>query len=267
MNRRVFIKRTLVGTSLAVGAAAGYGRFLERHAVEVVPVDISIGLPKPLNIVLLSDIHFDPFFETDYLESVIAQANDLKPDMVLYAGDFISRSCQRIQDMARILSGVSSTYGNYAILGNHDHSFGAGQLCSAIESAGIRMLRNESVPVPDREPWHLTGLESYWRGRPDPTCLDRAADDARHILLVHEPDSFDKRMDPRIALQLSGHTHGGQVRLPLYGALQLPYLGKKYDAGLFERAGQKLYVNRGIGTVKHHYRLNCPPEITWMNLT
>src|SRR5262249_6865966 len=158
-------------------------------------------------------------------------------------------------------------HGSFGILGNHDHSVGASAVCSALESAGITMLRNQSVPIPDCEPWHLTGLESFWRGKPDPKCIDRVPDGARHILLAHEPDSFDKLVDPRIALQLSGHTHGGQIRVPFHGAIQLPYLGKKYEAGLYERAEQKLYVNRGLGTVQHHYRLNCPPEITLMRLT
>jgi predicted MPP superfamily phosphohydrolase len=86
-------------------------------------------------------------------------------------------------------------------------------------------------------------------------------------MLVHEPDSFDLLTDRRIAVQLSGHTHGGQVCLPLVGAIQLPSWGKKYPAGLYEREGRKLYVNRGIGTVEEHYRMNCRPEITFLKLT
>jgi predicted MPP superfamily phosphohydrolase len=85
--------------------------------------------------------------------------------------------------------------------------------------------------------------------------------------MAHEPDSFDLLTDARIALQLSGHTHGGQVRLPLVGAVCLPSWGKKYEAGLYTRGDQRLYVNRGIGTVKRHFRFNCRPEITLLTLT
>jgi uncharacterized protein len=90
---------------------------------------------------------------------------------------------------------------------------------------------------------------------------------SRHLLLVHEPDSFDKLTDSRIALQVSGHTHGGQVRMPFGGAIILPSWGKKYSAGMFESGGRQLYVNRGIGTVDKHYRINCRPEITLFRLT
>ena len=86
-------------------------------------------------------------------------------------------------------------------------------------------------------------------------------------MLVHEPDSFAQLVDPRIKLQISGHTHGGQVRLPLYGALVLPHMGKHYETGLFERDGRKLYVNRGIGTLAPNLRINCRPEITVFELT
>jgi predicted MPP superfamily phosphohydrolase len=267
MKRRKFVKCALAGVPLSLAAAVGYARYCERHAVEVVTVPIALGLPKPFSVALLSDIHFDPLFETGYLESVIARTNQLAPDMIVFAGDFVSHSLDRLADLGGILSKATATFGKFAVLGNHDHWVGADQVVLALESAGVTVLRNQSAAIPGCEPWYLTGLESFWCGKPDPSCIERLSDDARHILLAHEPDSFDELTDPRIALQLSGHTHGGQVRLPMLGAIQLPKWGKKYQAGMYERSGQKLYVNRGIGTVMRHYRLNCAPEISLLRLT
>ena len=99
------------------------------------------------------------------------------------------------------------------------------------------------------------------------TLISRSPMTSRHIVLVHEPDSFAQLVDPRIKLQISGHTHGGQVRLPLFGALVLPHMGKHYEAGLYERDGRKLYVNRGIGTLVPNLRINCRPEITVFELS
>jgi predicted MPP superfamily phosphohydrolase len=166
-----------------------------------------------------------------------------------------------------VLSTGRAAAGSFALLGNHDHLIGADRVTSALTSAGITVLRNRSVPLPGRAGWRLTGLESYWTGKPAPATITDAPAHARHIVLVHEPDSFDLLTDPRIALQVSGHTHGGQVRLPLVGAVCLPSWGKKYEAGLYARGDQRLYVNRGIGTVARHYRLNCRPEITLLKFT
>jgi predicted MPP superfamily phosphohydrolase len=267
MTRRTFFKRTLVASPFLMGGTAGYSRYIERHDVEVVDVEIELGLPQPLTAAVLSDIHFDPLYETDYLEDLIAKVNESSPDIVLYCGDFISNSTRRIDELFAILSKVNAPAGSFGILGNHEHWIGADAVTDAFESSGITILRNQSVPLPDRDGWYLTGLESHWTGRPDTQSIKNTSSTARHIVLAHEPDSFDVLTDSRIALQLSGHTHGGQIRVPFHGAIQLPSWGKKYQCGLFESGGRRLYVNRGIGTVGRHFRLNCRPEITELRLT
>jgi predicted MPP superfamily phosphohydrolase len=267
MKRRTFLKRALAAGLVGTGAGAGYGRFVERHAVEVVTQELDLGLPEPMSVAVLSDLHFDPLYETDYLRDVIARANQLSPTLLLYAGDFLSVSTERLADLVTVLKTGRAAAGSYAVLGNHDHSVGADRVTAALASAGMTVLRNRSVPLPGRADWRLTGLESYWRGKPAAAVITDAPAHTRHIVLVHEPDSFDLLTDPRIALQVSGHTHGGQVRVPLVGALCLPAWGKKYQAGLYARGDQRLYVNRGIGTVVRHYRLNCRPEITLLKLT
>jgi predicted MPP superfamily phosphohydrolase len=267
MNRRTFIKRTLIAAPVAAGTGAAYGQFVERHAVEVVPLAVEIGLRVPLTVALLGDIHFDPLYETDYLEAVVARASELSPDVILYTGDFVSHSTDRLTDLAGILREVRAGAGCFAVLGNHDHWSGPDEVGAALTSSGITVLRNQSLRLPGRENWYLTGLESYWAGAPSMRSVEGTPPDSRHIVLVHEPDSFDLLTNPRITLQLSGHTHGGQIRLPLAGAIRLPTWGKKYQAGLYERGGRKLYVNRGIGTVGKQFRVNCRPEITLLRLT
>ena len=267
MNRRTFVKRSFFTAVGGLGAGAGYGRFVERHAVEVVSLEIELGLTQSLRVAVLGDIHFDPLYETDYLEDVVARTHRLSPDVILYTGDFLSRSTDRLDELLAVLRKMQARTGSYAILGNHDHWVGADHVTAALTSSGIAVLRNRSVPLPGQKDWYLTGLESYWSGVPHMASLAGTSEHSRHLLLVHEPDSFDLLMDPRIALQLSGHTHGGQIRLPSVGAICLPTWGKKYPAGLYSRGDRRLYVNRGIGTVDEHFRLNCRPEITLLNLT
>ncbi|HEY1190857.1 MAG TPA: metallophosphoesterase [Gemmata sp.] len=267
MNRRTFLKRSALVTAVGCGGGYAYSRFVERHAVEVVPLELAVGLPEPLTAAVLGDIHFDPLYETGYLETVVARINSAAPDLVLYTGDFFSNSADRVGDLLAVLCQTRAGLGSFAVLGNHDHSVGADRVTAAFEEAGIPVLRNRSVPLPGRKDWYLTGLESYWAGAPSTAPVTAAPPHARHILMAHEPDSFDLLTDPRIALQLSGHTHGGQVRIPGAGAICLPSWGKKYQAGLYARGEQKLYVNRGIGTVVRHVRFNCRPETTLIHLT
>jgi predicted MPP superfamily phosphohydrolase len=228
MNRRTFAKRSLVTAAVGLGAGAGYGRFVERHAVEVVPVPLALGLPRPLTVAVLGDLHFDPLYESDYLEEVVARTNRLSPDLVLYTGDFLSRAADRLDELVAVLGRTRAGAGCFAVLGNHDHGVGADRVACALGASGIPVLRNRSVPIPALQDWYLTGLESFWNGKPNVASLASTPTRSRHLLLVHEPDSFDLLTDGRIALQVSGHTHGGQVRVPLVGALCLPSWGKKY---------------------------------------
>jgi predicted MPP superfamily phosphohydrolase len=267
MNRRTFIKRSLIATPLALGGSAAYGRYIERHAVEVVHQEVDLGIGAPLTVAVLGDIHFDPLYEGDYLEGVVARVNELSPDVIAYTGDFLSHSAERVGELAELLGKAKAKFGCFAVLGNHDHWIEADEVGSALTKSGISVLRNRSIALPVGQNWYLTGLESYWAGIPNTACIEGTSSQCRHIVLVHEPDSFDRLTDPRIALQISGHTHGGQIRVPFVGAIRLPTWGKKYQAGLYEQDDRRLYVNRGIGTVGKHYRLNCRPEITYLKLT
>jgi len=166
-----------------------------------------------------------------------------------------------------ILAKARARLGSFATLGNHDYWSGAPAVTVALEKKGIRVLRNECLSLPGESHCYLSALDSFWAGSPDLSSLRRTPKDSRHVLLVHEPDPFAQLDDPRIKLQISGHTHGGQIRLPGIGALLLPKWGKIYQTGLYARDNRSLYVNRGVGTVLHHLRINCRPELTVFELS
>ncbi len=275
--RRTFLKRLsqLTLAPLAVGGSAyGYGSFLERHRIEVESKDVYIPLgekgPKTLRAVLLSDFHFDPLYETDYVEECIRRANELHADVAFFTGDFITGHSRRIDDLAQILGRIQSPCGAFACLGNHDYADGANVIVQALKKQGVETLQNQHTRVKCRNSEIVVaGLQSAWSSRPNwsETSRGMGAND-RAIVLVHEPD-FVKNLhaDKRAALQLSGHTHGGQICLPGLGPLRLPPWGKNYTAGLFDVNGMALYVTRGIGTMHLPLRLFCPPEITCLNIT
>ena len=268
MNRRQFI----LGAGATALAATAVGSTVLAHEIGTHRlrerfVRLSIGLTRPLRVAALGDIHFDPRYEEEYLADVMARLNALTADLILYTGDFVTRTTQRMDDLARILATGNARLGSFAALGNHDHWSGAGAVVRSLDRQGIRVLRNACYKLPEQELAYLSALDSYWGGHPNPTVLAQTPANSRHILLVHEPDPFQFLNDPRIALQISGHTHGGQVRLPALGALILPSYGRLFQEGLYTLNGRRLYVNPGIGTLSPHVRINCPPEITVFELT
>jgi len=268
ISRRTFLKRTLAaGIFLGAGSVAyagGYGR----HGIDITRVPLDLGVGRPLRVGLLSDIHFDPLYETAYLEHAFRLLAAEQPDLVLHAGDFVSHTTHRFEEFGALAARFIPPLGAFAALGNHDHWAGPKKVRAILERHGIRVLRNSALPLPGHPGWFVAGLESYWGGHPDPSFFARYPATARFLAIVHEPDAWDRLPDPRIRLQVSGHTHGGQVRAPLFGALQLPKWGKRYDAGLFHgRDDRHLYVTRGLGTVGLPVRFDCPPEITILELT
>jgi predicted MPP superfamily phosphohydrolase len=269
MNRRAFL-RTLAGASItgAFGATAcAYGE--DTHDVEITRVPFHLGLQTPRRMVVLGDLHFDPVCDEAYLAHVVSLVNGLQPDLIAYTGDFVTSHLDRVRDLAAILARAQAPLGAFSVEGNHEFWTNTGYVQAMLDRhAGIRMLRNTSIALPNEDNVYLTGLDSFSVGEPHPEVLDHTPPGTRHILLVHEPDSFPQLTDSRIRLQISGHTHGGQVRLPYIGALVLPQWGRDYQQGLYAADdGRQLYVNRGIGTLTCHFRINCRPEITVFELT
>ena len=220
-------------------------------------------------MVALGDIHFDPVCDEAYLAHVISLVSSLQPDLLVYTGDFVTKHLERVPNLADILAGAQARLGNIAVPGNHELWTNLVYIRRVLhDRAGIRILRNENIALPNEDDVYITGLDSFSAGFPRPGVIDNTPPGSRHIVLAHEPDSFNGLTDSRIRLQISGHTHGGQVRLPYYGALFLPGWGRDYQEGLHTaNDGRQLYVNRGIGTLTLHLRINCRPEITVFELT
>jgi len=155
-------------------------------------------------------------------------------------------------------------------MGNHDLWTDVDVIKDAFDESGVPYLINQGVTISEGNgDLHLAGLDDGWSGEPDlQAAMEGAPEDAPVVLLMHEPDlADDYSLDPRMSLQLSGHAHGGQIRIPsLGGALVLPYLGRKYDYQLYKVNDMWLYSNPGIGVTNEPLRINCPPEITEITL-
>ena len=274
-------RRFFVTSAFSAGALAFYSNDIARHELEVThPIFLIKGLPAAFNgfrIAQISDLHLEEYTEDYFLRRVIDHVNDLAPDMVLVTGDFISRgpltpliSFQAAGRCGELLSRLRCPL-RYGILGNHDAAVSSQDVRFHMEANGLPMLVNQSTRI-ERNGDHiiLAGLDDAEFGSPDLDATLPTTTDAPLILLVHEPDYADTVVTharaKEVDLILSGHTHGGQVRLPFLGPLTLPPNGKRYPEGHYQVGSSQLYVNRGIGTVGVPFRLNCPPEITLSTL-
>lgn len=216
-------------------------------------------------IVQLSDLHFLPHTPLSVIARAAERACALKPDLVVLTGDFVTHEAETIFGLSDLLSSLNARYGVFAILGNHDVRAGKALISKAIEDTGVLLLQNEGITFDvGHSQLTLAGVDDCLWGQPDlAAALAQRPADALTILLAHEPDVIDRfSQEAHIDLQLSGHTHGGQVRLPFFGTPVLPKLGQKYVHGLHRVNGSWLYTNRGIGMVSLPIRFNAPPEVT-----
>jgi predicted MPP superfamily phosphohydrolase len=193
-----------------------------------------------------------------------------EPDLLCLGGDFVCDSPRFIPEAAAVLGDYVSAarLGAFAVLGNHDIATDAPRLVAQLERRGIRVLRNEAAAVGDdsRRLW-IAGIDDALLGTPD---LDQAfaavPPEAATLALWHEPD-WAKRVARRGAfLQLSGHSHGGQIRLPFVGQISAPSGGKRFVQGLHCAAGMPVYTSRGLGVFHPPVRFRCPPEVTLVTL-
>jgi hypothetical protein len=231
------------------------------------------------SIALLSDFHYDPYFSVHPLRSSIGMVNGLHPDLIVLTGDFVTepfsgdkaikaKAADAGEPCAELLRQMQATCGLWAVLGNHDVATDPDRVINALRSVGIQVLGNQSVPI-ERSGgrFWLAGVDDVMEKRSDlDAALHRVPADESVILLAHEPDFAEYVARFPVDLQLSGHSHGGQVRIPFVRPLWLPPLGKKYVWGLYNIGGLTLYTNPGLGTVGVPVRMNCPPEITFLTL-
>jgi len=261
---------SMAATGLSALGGAGYITLVEPHWLTVKRVDVPLpGLPASLDgftIAQLSDLHRGPVVTQEDLAQAVELALQQEADLIVLTGDYVSESAGYAPSCAEALSPLVASGDVLACLGNHDHWTDAVAVAGALADAGITVLRNEARQVTDRL-W-VAAVDDVWERHADlEKALERVPVDATVVLLAHEPDYADEAAaGGRVSLQLSGHSHGGQVRLPFVGPLALPYLAHKYHTGRY-RVGQTwLYVNRGVGLIRPAVRFNCRPEVTLLTL-
>lgn len=276
VTRRSFLRTalelTLGATALGVGGLA-YSTRVEPDWIDLARVRLTLRRVSRAfhgyRLVQISDIHIDSWMR-ERLPGVVQLINDQHPDMVAITGDFVTNRPRRYaEDLVGALTPLRARDGVVAVLGNHDHWSGASTVRKIIKDSGIVEIGNDVRTVRrGAASLHVAGVDDYMVGadRLD-RVLERLPADGAAILLVHEPDFADiSAASGRFDLQISGHSHGGQIRLPLLGAPYLPHYGRKYPLGLYRIGGMLHYTNRGVGMLGPHIRLNCRPEITVFTL-
>lgn len=223
------------------------------------------GLSEPLRLVLLSDIHVGgPDMPPSRVRHIVDLVNATSPDLVLIAGDFVSdkRSSTRIysvSDAIAPLSGLRSRLGTVAVLGNHDHWRDAIAIRTKLRQAGIRVLDNDAVRI---GPLTIGGVDDPYTGNDQlGRTLPRMRSEGRpFVLLSHSPDIFPQ-VPSDVALTVAGHTHCGQIRLPLIGAVStMSDYGERYACGRIDENGRTLIVSAGLGTSILPLRLGAAPD-------
>ena len=277
INRRDFMKISgLLAISSGLIGLGGlqYATRIEPEWVEI--SKLTVELPHlhsafhGYRIVQISDIHMNSWMNQGRLIKLFEMVNRLKPDLIAITGDFISHQAAYYAGyLAEALRTLSAPDGVLAVLGNHDHWSNPDVIRMALQSAGVRELRNQAYAIQrDQVKFHIGGIDSsYDRHDRLDQVLDQINDRGAAILLAHEPDYADiSAATGRFGLQISGHSHGGQVVLPWVGSPFLPPFGRKYPRGLY-RVGEMLqYTNRGLGTTSFRVRINCRPEISVFSL-
>ena len=281
LSRRKFLYTGLLG---AAGASAfGLDGFVESYRPHLVKLEISLArLPEAFDgftIAQLSDFHYEEHFSVVPIRKAVEIVNSLKPDLIALTGDFVTvpmfggrsskiEAANCAAPCAEILHALQAPMGKFAILGNHDAQAGSTRITGMLRDHGIPILRNRALPLErDTDRLWLIGVDDALRGEPDlGAAIRHIPDNDRRILLAHEPDFADESSLLPIDLQLSGHSHGGQIWIPGIGAPWLPPLSRKYPRGLYKVGNLTLYTNIGIGTIRAPIRINCPPEITLLTL-
>jgi predicted MPP superfamily phosphohydrolase len=281
ITRRKFVCLAAAAAGAALAADAA---LFEPNRPRIVRQDIALrrwpARLEGFTIALLSDFHYDPYFSEHPLHAAIGMVNGLRPDLIVLTGDFVSapgpsrgrenfrQAALTAEPCAGLLRQMQAAHGLWAVLGNHDCFTDPSVVASALRAQGIQVLANRSAAMESSGArFWLGGVNDVLGGGPDlDLTLRQVPGDEAIILLAHEPDYADYVARRPVDLQLSGHSHGGQVRIPLVGPLYLPRGARKYVWGLYKIGGLTLYTNPGLGTLGVPVRWNCPPEVTLLRL-
>lgn len=276
-TRRLFIKNAI--KALGAFFCLGFGGYEYANRIEPSLLEINTKeifhplIPKSfhgLKIVQFSDTHLGFQYNISQFKKLANKINSLEPDLIFFTGDLMDEPNKfyEINQLVPLLQNLNAAMGKYCIYGNHDHGgYGTEIYRNIMETADFTVLLNESRPIKLKDGIiYLAGVDDAMLGRPDlASALKQIPQNRFTILLSHAPDLADTAVEYPVHWQLSGHSHGGQIKIPFYGALITPPFAQKYTEGLYQLKEDNpfsLYVNRGIGTTRLPFRFLAKPEVT-----
>jgi len=273
VTRRSFLNKSMkgiLGVAALFSLPLGYSNQGERFWYKVNQVPISFNrLPSAfqgLRLVQFSDVHIGHYFAERHLLKIVEMIQSLRPDMICFTGDLVEQDGSVLQACIPVLSKLKAPLGKWAVPGNHDYRGNIHQVVEGLEKADFEVLinRNKKI-IKEHQSITMIGVDDSLNGNPNMIkAISGTHENEFKILLSHIPDYADIAKHYPIDIQLSGHSHGGQIRIPFYGSVITPIGAKKYIDGLYhiQDSNLVLYVNRGIGTTVMPLRFACRPEIT-----
>jgi predicted MPP superfamily phosphohydrolase len=266
MTRRAVLKGALVAGAGTIAGTVTYGYAWERHELEVTRATVPVaGLPPALaglRVGLITDVHRSLFVSHDDVTRAVTKLMNETPELIVLGGDYVTWGDRDyVQPSADALAPLSAPHGVYGILGNHDDDH---DMPAALGRNGVQMLKDARTRLTIRnEPIDLVGIRFWTKRQMDIAALTRDAAPMT-ILLAHDPRRLTEATALGVPLVLSGHTHGGQVVLPVLGAVA----AQKFPvvAGIGRRERTTMFVSRGVGTIYVPVRINCPPEVALLTL-
>lgn len=278
LSRRDFLKIFGLVSASTIAGTSGLVTYVATREPEPLEVtEVRIQLPRlsksfsGYKIVQISDLHMGGWMNGERLQVVVDRVIEQKPDLVVITGDFFTgpvwdeKLVRAADEIAVVLPKLTADYLTLGVLGNHDYWSDAQQCRNALVRCGVTEVRNGVYTLErDGEQLHIAGVDDIWYEHDNlDEVLSKLPETGEAILLAHEPDFADiSAKTGRFGLQLSGHSHGGQIVLPVIGSPWLPRLAQKYPSGLYRVGDMWQYTNRGVGMVDLSVRLNCPPEIS-----
>lgn len=283
VSRRSFLKKIFQLAIISIGSGTGiyyYAHEIETRMLQITERTIRHPLIPPgfdgCKIVQFSDTHLGFHYTLKQLEALITKINSLSPDIVLFTGDLMDEPNKYVEkdQIPLLLNRLNAPLGKYCIYGNHDHGgYGSEIYRTIMSQSGFTILQNSAsaIKLMDESYIYLIGIDDAMLGKPNiETAMANVPKNSFNILLSHAPDLADLAIQYGVEYQLSGHSHGGQIKIPFIGALVTPPFAEKYTEGFYEinhsAHALSLYVNRGIGTTRLPFRFLSKPEITVFRL-
>jgi predicted MPP superfamily phosphohydrolase len=281
-HRRFSRRKFLAGLCIAGVGGITYSRFLEPRWLGVGRATVKLrqgAVSAPIKILQLSDLHASPVVSLKFIAQAVAKGLALKPDLIFLTGDFISGKFGEFDAYAEVLSPLAKIAPCFAILGNHDGGSWAAarggyvnteRVRKLLSDSGAKLLHNESTEVQVAgTALRLVGLGDWWAKECDPRTGFASMSESQEIptlLLTHNPDTKELVRQYSWDVAFCGHTHGGQLQVPLIGAPFAPVRDKRFVKGLHSWEGRWIYITKGVGNLLG-LRINCRPEVSLVTLS